>query len=324
MPSSLPIREIVPGIVQIPVPIPYPMRYVNCYLIRGDGVALVDTAMDTPEGRAALEGALAELGLGFADLDQVILTHHHPDHYGLSGLIEAAGAEVWLLDIEEQTGHRFWLEYEPWLQASVEQFRRHGAPLTGLEGMAQGMWLTRSQVHPPQHPKTVTDGETLNIAGWLFRVTWTPGHADGHMALLRDDGVLLAGDHLLERITPNIGLWAYSRPNPLGDYLESLEKVKRLEARMALVGHFGPVIPDIPKRAEELRRHHDERLNELLMLLEGGPQTAWEVSLKLFGGQLSFVQRRFAWAETLAHLEYLRLQGSIRTEGGEGVVRYFL
>lgn len=280
--------------------------------------------MDTPEGRAALEGALAELGLGFADLDQVILTHHHPDHYGLSGLIEAAGAEVWLLDIEEQTGHRFWLEYEHWLQASVEQFRRHGAPLTGLEGMAQGMWLTRSQVHPPQHPKTVADGETLNIAGWPFRVTWTPGHADGHMALLRDDGVLLAGDHLLERITPNIGLWAYSRPNPLGDYLESLEKVKRLEARIALVGHFGPVIPDIPKRAEELRRHHDERLNELLMLLEGGPQTAWEVSLKLFGGQLSFVQRRFAWAETLAHLEYLRLQGSIRTEGGEGVVRYFL
>jgi glyoxylase-like metal-dependent hydrolase (beta-lactamase superfamily II) len=280
--------------------------------------------MDTPEGRAALEGALAELGLGFADLDQVILTHHHPDHYGLSGWIEAAGAEVWLLDIEEQTGHRFWLEYEPWLQASVEQFRRHGAPLTGLEGMAKGMWLTRSQVHPPQYPKTVADGQTLNIAGSPFRVTWTPGHADGHMALLRDDGVLLAGDHLLERITPNIGLWAYSRPNPLGDYLESLEKVKRLEARMALVGHFGPVIPDIPKRAEELRRHHDERLNELLMLLEGGPQTAWEVSLKLFGGQLSFVQRRFAWAETLAHLEYLRLQGSIRTEEGEGVVRYFL
>lgn len=320
---SSPPREVAPGIVQIPVPIPYPMGYVNCYLVRGDGIALVDTAMDTPEGRAALEGALAELGLSLSDLDQAILTHHHPDHYGLSGLIEAAGAEVWLLDAEERTGHRFWLEYEPWLRASVEQFRQHGAPLEGLEGMAQAMWRTRRQVHPPQHPKTVSDGQTLDIAGFAFRVLWTPGHADGHMALLRDDGVLLAGDHLLERITPNIGLWAYSRPNPLGDYLESLEKVRGLGARLALVGHFGPVISDIPKRAAELRAHHQGRLSDLLTLLEGSPQTAWELSLKLFSGQLSFVQRRFAWAETLAHLEYLRQQGSIQAErGGQEVIRY--
>lgn len=303
-----------PGIAVIPVPIPYPFKYVNCYLLLGDGAVLIDCALDTPEARSALEAALAQHGLKFADLDRLVLTHHHPDHYGLAGLIEAEGVPVYLLDVELERGHPFWTQPEEMARAGLELFRRHGVPEEALSNLGREIEKTRSRVHPPQNPRTFRDGEVLELAGQRWRAIWTPGHADGHAMLLREsDGVLLAGDHVLERISPNIGVWAYSYPNPLGLYLESLEKAKGLEVSLALPGHYRP-LKGFKGRIEELAAHHQERLDYLLGLMNGQPQTCWELSLKLFPGELNTAQRRFAWSETLAHLEYLLQAGRIRKE----------
>lgn len=327
MPLTRLSSEVAPGIFAIPVPIPYPFKYVNCYLLKpapgvSQGPVLVDCALDTAEARGGLEAALKEHGLGFADLDHLVVTHHHPDHYGLAGLIEADGPGVWMLDVEKERGHVFWAEPQYMHQEGQKLFYQHGVPDTYLSDLAEEMLRTRSRVHPAQNPQTFSDGQTLELAGMRFRAVWTPGHADGHVMLLREaDGVLLAGDQILERISPNIGAWAYAYPNPLRHYFESLEKTTALRARLALPGHYHP-IRDIAGRVAELKAHHLERLEFLLRLMSDRPQNCWQLSLGLFPRNLNLAQRRFAWAETLAHLEYLLAEGKVKRLELDGIIYY--
>jgi len=315
------MKALLPGLYLLPVPIPYPLQTVNLYLLRGEGeVALLDTALGTRTARGTLELYLAELGLCFQDVKTVLLTHHHPDHYGLAGFFEGLGARVYLHEEELPRGHRFWLEPEAFEEASWQLFLEHGTPEEALSGIRETMAKTRERVHPPQSPIPLRDGEVLEVAGRRLRVVWTPGHADGHAAfLLEEEGVLLAGDALLERVSPNVGLWAYTRANPLKDFLASLRRLAELPAQVAYAGHFGPIL-QVGKRAEELLLHHEERLQALLHHLER-PQSAWELSLRLFPQELDPAGRRFAFAETLAHLEYLRHEGVLDREGPP--YRYF-
>ena len=301
------------GLRHIPTPIPYPMKYVNLFLLEGDGHVLIDSALDTPPARAAIVEGLAAAGLRPSDLDAVVLTHHHPDHYGLAGWFEEQGVPVYMLDVAIERDHAWWSRFEPWLEQSTAHFREHGMPEAFIVDLREVMEATRRRIRPPQHPRTLKDGEAIELAGRRFTVHWTPGHADGHLVLLRDDGVLIAGDAILDRITPNVGKWVGSRPDPLGDFLNSLERMRELGPRLALVGHYGPVIEDVAARTREIERHHDQRLAFLLERLGRGPRTAWELSLELFPQEgLNTAQRRFAWAETLAHLVHLERLGRLR------------
>ncbi|MGC8966725.1 MAG: MBL fold metallo-hydrolase [Thermus sp.] len=315
------MRELLPGLYLLPVPIPYPLKTVNLYLLKGkEEVILVDSALATRTARGTLELYLAELGLCFTDVNAVLLTHHHPDHYGLGGLFEGLGARVYLHEEELSRGHRFWREPEAFEAASWRLFLDHGTPEEALLGIRETMAKTRERVHPPRNPLPLKDGEVLELSGKRLRVLWTPGHADGHAAFfLEEEGVLLAGDALLERVSPNVGLWAYTRANPLKDFFYSLRRLAELPAQVAYAGHFGP-IPQVKRRAEELQAHHEARLQALQSLLDH-PQDAWSLSLKLFPQELDPAGRRFAFAETLAHLEYLRAEGRVGREGPP--YRYF-
>jgi glyoxylase-like metal-dependent hydrolase (beta-lactamase superfamily II) len=315
------MREILPGVFLLPVPIPYPLKTVNLYLLKGKGeVALVDTALATRTAQGSLELYLAELGLCFQNVKTVLLTHHHPDHYGLAGFFEGLGARVYLHAEELGRGHRFWLTPEAFEEAYWRLFLDHGTPEEALLGIRETMAKTRERVHPPKEPLALEDGAVLEVAGRRLRAIWTPGHADGHVAFyLEEEGVLLAGDALLDHVSPNVGLWAYTRENPLKDFLNSLRRLAELPVRVAHAGHFGP-IGNVKGRAQELLAHHQERLQALLTYLEG-PKTAWELSLLLFPQDLDAAGRRFAFAETLAHLEYLRAEGTVGREGPP--YRYF-
>src|SRR5947207_15349604 len=148
-------------------------------------------------------------------------------------------------------------------------------------------------------PELLYEGSEL--AGW--NVVELPGHADGHLGFLRD-GVLIGGDHLLRRITPAVGLYPDSRPDPLGDYLASLERTIDLAPRVVYPGHGEP-IDDAPERARELIEPPRIRLDDHAAALSKEPRTAYEISLQVFGQELTPTQRRFAVAETLSHLERL-------------------
>jgi glyoxylase-like metal-dependent hydrolase (beta-lactamase superfamily II) len=165
-------------------------------------------------------------------------------------------------------------------------------------------------------PLLVGAGE--HVDGW--ELVAAPGHADGQLCLLKD-GVLVAADHLLGRITPTVGLWPASRPDPLGDYLSALDRTIELAPRIALPGHGDPV-GDPAGRARELKEHHRLRLEEATHLLGAEPQTGYALSLSLFGADLPPAGRWFAIAETLSHLERLVSEGAAQRQGADGAVTY--
>jgi glyoxylase-like metal-dependent hydrolase (beta-lactamase superfamily II) len=163
-------------------------------------------------------------------------------------------------------------------------------------------------------PELIEPGDLVD--GW--EAVAAPGHADGQLMLHRD-GTLVAADHLLDRISPTVGLWPQSRPDPLGDYLDALEETIALEPSLAVAGHGEP-IADPSGRARQLLDHHRERLEATAAALSTEPRTGYEVSFPLFGSDLKASARRFAVAEALSHLERLVRTGAVRRhEGADGV-----
>jgi glyoxylase-like metal-dependent hydrolase (beta-lactamase superfamily II) len=194
----------------------------------------------------------------------------------------------------------------------VAYMREHGLPSEDAEQLRVDGGVLLRLVHYARDPQPLEPGDELD--GW--EMLHLPGHADGHLALLRD-GVLIAGDVLLATITPTVGLYPDARPDPLGDYLDSLQRIVELAPVKAYAGH-GDAIEDPPQRARELISHHEERLARTREALSTEPRTAYEVSLTLFPEPLTPVLRRFALAETCAHLEYLALRGEVFCDGLNG------
>ncbi len=324
-------REIAPGIWKITMPIPFPLRTVNVYaLVGANGWALVDAGMGTPDAREAFDAGLARAGLDIADLKTIVLTHHHPDHVGLSGeLQEQSGARVYMHPLDERSLRILWDGTMPKRFSSVSSFfKQHGLENTEL-------WYTRTdpqairtmlRVPPREAFDLVEDSASIELVGENYRVFWVPGHADGQIVLLRErDGVFIAADHVLPRITPNIGLYSeHDRPNPLGDYLDSLRKVEHLSASLVLPGHGEP-FADLGGRVREILHHHDERLAQILTLLKERPQHAASLTRQMFPPRRieNHEALRMAMAEILAHLEYLRLNGQLTQQHtDDGLILY--
>jgi glyoxylase-like metal-dependent hydrolase (beta-lactamase superfamily II) len=195
-------------------------------------------------------------------------------------------------------------------------FTRHGVPAHVADDLIEQGHAFAPFIRYALDPELLYEGSTL--AGW--NVVELPGHADGHLGFLRD-GVLIAGDHLLDRISPAVGLYPDSRPDPLGDYLASLERTIELAPEIVYPGHGEP-ISNAAERARELIAHHRERLDDTAGALKIKGRTAYEISLDVFGSELGPTQRRFAVAETLSHLERLVREGRAGRSGDDGTVTY--
>jgi glyoxylase-like metal-dependent hydrolase (beta-lactamase superfamily II) len=298
-------------------------------LVGQEGWTLIDAGIGTPEARTALAAALQKANLHIKDLRTLVLTHHHPDHVGLSGeLQEQSGAAVYMHPLDRETVQIHWSDSMANRFSNVSSFlARHGLPRTEL-------WYTKAnrsfvhsiiQVPPKERITAVEDGQYIELADEQYRVIWTPGHADGHICLLREsDGVFIAADHVLPRITPNIGLYSeHERPNPLNDYLNSLAKVADLPVSIVLPGHGEP-FQGLTERIAEIIAHHEERLTHILDLLADRPQHAYYITEQLFGPRLkSDEARRMAIAEVVAHLEYLYFQEKVeQITSKDELIRY--
>lgn len=325
-------RQVKEDIWKIPMPIPFPLRDVNVYALLGKNGswALVDAGMGTPDARAAFTAGLSKAGLELDKLEAILLTHHHPDHVGLSAEFSVPRQlPVYMHPIDADSVQVIWSGTMPKRFDAVSRFfQQHGLPATQL-------WYTQVDQEQMRHiinvpPRdamtTVEDGDYVELVGERYRVIWTPGHADGHIALFRErDGVFLAGDHVLPRITPNIGLYSRKdRPNPLGDYINSLKKVAPLPATIVLPGHGEPFI-DLAGRTAEIITHHEQREMQILTLLEERPQNAAQLADQLFKHRQlkSDEARRMAVAEVLSHLEYLRYKGLVEQHPtNDGIILY--
>lgn len=310
------VSSVAEGIYQLKLPVPFPLRFIASYLIEGrDGWTIIDPGFDYPPAREAWEAAAIELGLSLdRDVARVIVTHLHPDHIGLARwLEERSEAPVWMLEGEIPNARHVW---DP--DRTTEDFIRY-LMRNGMDEATAGptAGTTSLGIRLPEVLKPLRDGDRIELGASEVRVLHTPGHSDFHFVLHDERRKLLfAGDQLLLKITPNIGRWTYTAPRPLERYLGSLQGLRGLDVDLVFPGH-GPLFHDLDGRIDELRLHHEERLDVMRESIDEGPATAFEVARRIFPSDLSDHQLRFALAETLAHLEHLVDEGRAERLDGE-------
>jgi glyoxylase-like metal-dependent hydrolase (beta-lactamase superfamily II) len=290
------IERVFGRVRRFTFPLPTRPGHVHAYLLE-DGT-LVDTGLGLPDAAERWRAAL-----GGADVARIVVTHFHPDHVGAGAdVVELTGAPVLQGALDYEQCVHVWGN-PGWPARIADWFLEHGAPQSVADDLVREGSVYRPFIRFARDPQPLRAGD--RVGEW--EVLELPGHADGHLGLLAD-GALIAGDHLLPGISPTVGLWPDSRPDPLGDYLDSLRRTIELAPRVAYGGHGSP-IDDPPARARDLLEHHRVRLDGTAAALGAEPRTGYDVSFALFGSELEPAARRFAVAETLSHLERLVAEG---------------
>jgi glyoxylase-like metal-dependent hydrolase (beta-lactamase superfamily II) len=320
-----PVEQVRPGLWSIPVPIPNnPLRYVLVYAFELDhGVALVDAGWNTDDSWEALQSGLTTMGGSISDVRGVVVTHIHPDHYGLAGRVrEASGAWVGLHPADANLLETRYVDTDQLVQRMLELLALSGVPEDKRPDLAHASMEIRALVSMAKPDLLLEDEQQLELPGWDLRAVWTPGHSPGHICLFSDrHRLLLSGDHVLPRISPNISFHSQQFANPLGDYLDALAKVRALQPEEVLPAHEWR-FADLDGRLDELERHHAERLDALEALVRERPGvSAWDLTLALPWSrpwdEIPEYMQRAANGETLAHLVLLERRGRVRR--GEGI-----
>ena len=308
------VDELAGGIRRVTTPLPTRPGHVHSYLLPGDdGWTLVDTGIGLPDARERWSAELAQLD---GPVTRIVVTHFHPDHVGAAAdLAELTAAPVQQGGLDYAQCELVWGNPN-WPHRIADWFGRHGVPEHVTSELVEQGSLYRPFIRYQADPEIVEAGDV--VAGW--ELVAAPGHADGQLVLFRE-GVLIAADHLLDPISPTVGLWPASRPDPLGDYLDALERTVELGPTRAFPGHGEP-IHDPVGRARALVAHHHLRLDVAERSLTAEPQTGYALSYPLFGDDLKPAARRFAVAETLSHLERLAREGRALRIEADGVVTY--
>jgi glyoxylase-like metal-dependent hydrolase (beta-lactamase superfamily II) len=311
------VKHVGDGIIRLTFALPLGIDHVHCYALRASGGAwtIVDAGLGVEDAADRWRSAFESLD---APVERIVVTHFHPDHVGGTAVLaKLTGAPVYQGKTDYAQCERAW---GPGRSAErfVSFMRGHGLPADQGDTLLMENDALAQLVHYVRDPNLLDEGDEID--GWDVLVL--PGHADGHVCLLRD-GVLVAGDALLAGISPTVGLYPDARPDPLGDYLESLAALIGIAPAIAHAGHR-ETITEPGVRARELIGHHEERLARTRDALAHGPRNAYEVSLELFPEPLGPPLRRFALAETCAHLEYLALRGEIGRSVVDDTTRYAL
>ncbi|HET7759574.1 MAG TPA: MBL fold metallo-hydrolase [Gaiellaceae bacterium] len=300
------------GIRRLTFPLPMGIRHVHCYLLPGDdGWTLVDTGLGLSDAEERWTPLLRDV-----EVRRIVVTHFHPDHAGGGEDAQRlTGAQVFQGADDYAQCERVWGSPD-WSVRLAEYLEGNGLPAETADELRHESTTFAPFIRYARDPELLREGDELDD----WRVLELPGHADGHICLERD-GLLVAGDHLLGVITPTVGLYPESRPDPLGDYQASLRRTIELDPQLALPGHGEPVERPA-ERAREILEHHERRLDKTAAVLGPEPRTGNEISLDLFGADLDANNRRFALAETLAHLERLVFEGRAARAGDGQVTAY--
>jgi glyoxylase-like metal-dependent hydrolase (beta-lactamase superfamily II) len=323
MPESTRRREagrgerVVPGVWRLRLPLPWPgVPHCNAWAIAaGDGIVLVDCGMHEPGALAQLERALDQVNLRLEHVRLLCCTHAHVDHYGeAADVIDRAGCELWMHP-NHQHATRTADDPERALERRLEVARQSGVP----EGPLYE-WIERRRGQPtgfgrfvePDRP--LVDGVTVETDLGTWHVIETPGHAPSHVCLHQPEHrMLISGDHLLGRVSLYFD-YGYT-PDPVGEFLHSLDKVEALDVRLCLSGHGKP-FTDVPGHIQANRALVAERLAATAAALDGAPRSAFDVVPQVHP---DFAAENAPWflSETLAYLTHLEATGRAQRRPGE-------
>lgn len=324
------VEKITDGVYRIHVPLPgSPLKLLNSYCIKGDGRdLLIDTGFNRPECREALYGGLQELDVRQDALD-ILVTHRHADHSGQApGLASHPETKVFADPVEAQ-GINDFTSGEAYWNKALERLVPHGFSIEENALLKQQHPGIRYVGERMLEYTLIHDGDELVYGDRVLRVIRTPGHTPGHVTLYEPNLKLyISGDHILGDITPNITRWA-GVEDSLGDYLNSLEKVRALDVALVLPGHRS-LIDDMAARIDSLKKHHEARLDEVRAILAQGAASGYEVASKMgwsirgTWADFPVTQKWFATGEALAHLDRLVALGEARVEEKGGKVFFCL
>jgi glyoxylase-like metal-dependent hydrolase (beta-lactamase superfamily II) len=322
---------LLPHLYAIEVPTPFPVGPITLYLADapGEPLTLIDTGPRTSATQAALVAGLTALGLAPADLERIVVTHAHADHFGLAAdLVDLSAAQVlshpWniptLRDDEADRRQRVAFYTDLLLQAAVPV---EAMAAVGL--VTQGM--SRFQ-RPVQVTVALDEGDVLRLAGRDWQVLHTPGHAAGLICLYDPASrTLISSDHLLADISSN----PVVEPPPPGHaerlrslvlYEASLQRVATMDIVQALPSH-GPVVHDVPGLVRQRLDFHERRLARVLDAIRDGARTTWDVTQALFPGRPP-LDTFLAVSEVIGHLDLLEIRGKIVGETADGAIHWRL
>lgn len=309
---TLRILDVAPGLTQIKLPLPFELREVNVYLLRGrgDGYVLIDTGYHAADCFETLEASLRELRVAWTDIRHIVLTHMHPDHMGNAHrILELTGGARLSMHVDEAAHLKSIADAgrPPWFDAMLSAA---GAPLDLRDEVLAAFANIRDHTRALHPDELYRDGEMLD---GRFEVVHTPGHSPGHICLFdRPAGFFLSGDHMLPGITPNIG-WLPGE-DTLADYLGSLRKVEPFEVRTVMPAH-GRGFEDHRSWLRETTLHHEERCAEIRGIIGENPAcSAHDIVSRIWTRKLSPFHYQFAVSEILAHLVYMERRGEIQRD----------
>lgn len=297
------------GIERVTIELPFRLNHVNCFIAKNsDGYVVIDTGLHRDHTKTVWDEVLQD-----KHVTNIIVTHLHPDHSGYAGkLQQLTGAEVAMTKIDRESMDKIWTDSSiPILQ---RDFKRAAVPDEIIHGILGVIENFRTYTNPfPTVNHYLDDGNIVEIGNGTYEVIRTPGHSAGLVVFYnKEANVLLATDHILPHITPNISYWFYGEDNPLQSYENSLKKMKQYEAEYVIPSHGDPFY-DANKRIDEIWNHHLERLEQTLDYMKGGA-TIFSVCEQLFPQELTFHEHQFAIGEAISHLEYLRFKGECTRE----------
>jgi glyoxylase-like metal-dependent hydrolase (beta-lactamase superfamily II) len=316
----------------LPIPTPFAVGRVNCYLIDDDPLTLVDTGPNSGKALDELEQALRAHGRRIEDLERIVITHQHLDHMGLVGILaRRSQAEVVTLDLLAPVIEEFGAYAERDDELAEALMLRHGIPrdvVTALRSVSRSFraWGGSAPVDRP-----LADGSELAFADRTLHVLHRPGHSPSDTLFWdAERGVLIGGDHLIGHISSNplvsrplggrSGEPGDGRPRALMTYLRSLRETRAMPLEVVLPGHGEPVT-DHAKLIDERFALHERRAAKIAGLIAARPMTAYEIAQALWGN-VAVTQAFLTLSEVLGHVDLLLDRGEIREGEIGGVIRY--
>jgi glyoxylase-like metal-dependent hydrolase (beta-lactamase superfamily II) len=319
-------EEILPNLFRIKIPLPEsPLKYLNSYVVRNSQKNLIiDTGLNRKECLEAMQNGLQKLGVELSQSD-IFITHLHADHFGLVTKLASDSSDILFSRPEKEL-------MESWegFGAMMAYARKNGFPEGELKAALDKHPGAKYGSDWIPELKVLDDGDKISIGDYHFKCVATPGHTMGHICLYEaTKKILIAGDHILIDITPNIQCWSDSQ-NPLKHYLSSLDKIYKLEVDMVLPGHRR-LIDDHRARISELKEHHHNRLYDVLEILNKHPMHAFEIASRMTWDinaetwdHFPVAQKWFATGEAIAHLRYLEKEEKVTRENENELILFSL